>query len=155
MIKLLSLTSIVLLFFACGKGTNDAGTAIYGVRIHYIDSNRNDIFSINNNGQNGYWIDSLSLFDITGTKKPLPFCYENGHSYQFQPLNILRLDICENEDFANRYSYTLIQLKEGVQDTIKVHINRNDVSLATDNDSVWYNGVYKIYDSTGSITIIK
>jgi hypothetical protein len=146
---------IILLVLACGKGTHDTGTAIYGVRIHYIDSNKNDLFSISDNGQNGYWIDSLQLFDITTGKKTLPSCYENGHSYQFQPLNILRLDICENEDFANRYSYTLIQLKKGVQDTIKIHINRNSVSLSTDNDSVWYNGLYRIYDSTGSITVTK
>jgi hypothetical protein len=153
--KLVCLILISFLFFACKKSSNDAGTAVYGVRIHYIDSNGDDLFSLSNDGQNGYWTDSLLVFDITNGKNPLPSCYETGHSYQFEQLNVLRTAICENQDFINRYSYTLIQLRKGMQDTIKVHITQNTVTPSTNNDSIWYNGGLMKYDSTGTITVVK
>jgi hypothetical protein len=65
------------------------------------------------------------------------------------------MDICENTDFANRYSYTVIQLKKDIQDTIKVHIDQNSVSPRTNNDSVWYNNVLRRYDTTGTITVVR
>ncbi len=140
---------------SCKKSSNDAGTAVYGVRIHFIDSSGNDLFSTTNDGQNGYWKDSVVLYDITNIKTQLQPCYEGGRSYQFEQLNVFRMDICENTDFANRYSYTLIQLKKNLQDTIKVHIDQNTLNPATNNDSVWYNNVLRRYDSTGTITVIK
>jgi hypothetical protein len=156
MYKVIYFMAILCLGYnSCKKSSNDAGTAAYGVRVHYIDSSGRDLFSARNDGQNGYWMDSLLLFDITSGKTPLTPCYEVGRAYQFSQLNILRTDICENTDFINRYSYTLIQLKKGVQDTIRVHINQNSVNPGTNNDSVWYDNVLKTYDSTGSITIVK
>jgi hypothetical protein len=149
--------AVIMLFNcnSCKKSSNDAGTAVYGVRIHFIDSSGSDLFSSGNDGQNGYWKDSVALYDITNTKTPLQSCYEGGRSYQFEQLNVLRMDICENTDFASRYSYTLIQLKKNLQDTIKVHIDQNSVNPGTNNDSVWYNNILRRYDSTGTITVVK
>ena len=63
--------------------------------------------------------------------------------------------ICANANFLNRYSYTLIHLKNGTDDTLKVHIDKNAYSPAANIDMVWYNGVLKAFDSTGSIMVVK
>jgi|GEM_PF-5712442 hypothetical protein len=153
--KILSLIITITIICSCKKSQNDAGTAIYGVLIHYVDSGGNDLFSHSNDGQNGYWIDSLNVYDITSSKKSLPPCYENTFNYQFQQLNVLRTSFCENQDIVNRYSYTLVNLKAGIFDTIKTHIDHNTIGPSTNYDSIWYNGVLKTYDTTGNILVIK
>jgi hypothetical protein len=144
--------ALVCLFGCIGKG--DAGTATYGVRVHYVDSSGLDLFSYSNDGQNGYWMDSVRVYDLTNdVKGDLLDCYPNG--CQFMTEEVLRTFICENPDITNRYSYTLIHLKDGVDDTIKVHINQDHLTLSTNNDAVWYNGVPKTYDTTANILIVK
>ncbi|HLX52642.1 MAG TPA: hypothetical protein VKR58_01805, partial [Aquella sp.] len=79
----------------------------------------------------------------------------NTYNYQFQQLNVLSIDICENTDIINRYSYTLIHLKYGIDDTIKCHIDHDNLGLSTSYDGIWYNGIQKSYDANGNITIMK
>jgi hypothetical protein len=149
----LSFLIIFFIFYSCKK-QGDAGTAVYGVLLHYIDSSGNDLYTVD--GTNGFWIDSIKVFDITGVKKPLPNCYENNTlNYQFQQLQVLRTTICANTDIVNRYSYTLIHLKTGVDDTIKCHLNEDKISLSSSYDGIWYNGIRKTSDSNGNITIMK
>lgn len=141
------------IFYSCRK-PGDAGTTVYGVLLHYADSNSNDLYSTD--GTNGFWKDSIKVYDITGQKKMLPNCFENNtQNYQFQQLQELRTTICPNTDIVNRYSYTLIHLKNGVDDTIKCHLDHDNIGLSTSYDGIWYNGVQKFYDSSGNITIMK
>ena len=101
-------------------------------------------------------MDSIKLFNITHAKSPLPTCYENfTKNYIFQELNELRLQICPNNDLVNKYNYTLIQLKTGMNDTLKFHFSDNNISLSTNVDSVWYNGILKTYNQNGDISIVK
>jgi hypothetical protein len=145
---------ILPISYSCRRiGVNDAGTAMYGEDIHYVDSSGNDLFSLTNDGQNGYLTDSTRAYDITNGNKILLTCYPNGMG--FQSLNVLKTIICANHDIVNQYSYTLVHLKNGIDDTIKVHLTSNSISPSTNNDSVWYNGVLKTYDSTGNILIVK
>jgi hypothetical protein len=154
--NLFGLFILIGIFNSCIKhGGNDAGGAHLGVWIRYVDSSGKDLFDPYNNGQNGYWVDSIKIYDITNAKTPLHACFETGFPYQFQVLNVLSLNICENLDFIDRYSYTLINLKEGIYDTLKVHIDQETVGPSTNNDKVWYNGILKPYDSIGNIKVVK
>ena len=145
---------IICLLAACSE-SNDAGTAQYGVKIHYVDSSGNDLYSLVTDGYNGFWKDSILLYDITSAKQKLPPCYETGLAYQFQAGTVTEMIICANPNFLNRYSYTLIHLKNGTDDTLKVQIDKNAYSPAANNDMVWYNGELKAFDSTGSIMVVK
>jgi hypothetical protein len=153
-VKIIFVFTIALcIFYSCRK-QGDAGTAVYGVPLHYVDSNNNDLYSID--GTNGFWRDSVKVYDIGGPMKLLPNCYiNNTYNYEFQQLNVLSIDVCENTDLINRYSYTLIHLKNGVDDTIKCHIDHDNLGLSTSYDGIWYNGIQKSYDSEGNITIMK
>jgi hypothetical protein len=152
--KVCCLIIVIYSIQSCSKiGGNDAGTAKYGEDIHYVDSSGNNLFSMSNDGQNGYWVDSVRAYDITTGSKILLNCYPNGMG--FQNLNVLSTIICANHDISNQYSYTLVHLKSGIDDTIKVHLTSNTITPSTNNDSVWYNGIRKIYDSTGNILIVK
>jgi hypothetical protein len=145
--------TVFCIFYSCKKEST-AGTAVYGVLLHYVDSNNNDLYAID--GTNGFWKDSIKVYDITGQKKPLPNCYQNNtQNFQFQQLQVLRTTICENTDIVNRYSYTLIHLKSGVDDTVKCHIDHDNIGLSTSYDGIWYNGIQKTYDENGNITIMK
>jgi hypothetical protein len=66
---ILNIFIVVYIFSSCVK-PDTTGTAAYGVFIHYIDSSNDELFSTD--GTNGYWKDSIKVFDITGVKKPLP-----------------------------------------------------------------------------------
>jgi len=147
------------LFSACKKsGGGDAGTAQLSTNIHYIDSSGNDLFSTNNDGQNGFWMDSLIVGNIkTGSLYQTLNCFNNNtHAYQFETLVVLETQICPNYNLENRYSYTLIQLKPGVIDTLKIHITSDAITPSTNIDTLWYNGVIKRYDdSIGAIAITR
>jgi hypothetical protein len=145
---------IGFLLSAC-SGSNDAGTAKLGVKIHYVDSSGNDLYSLVTDGYNGFWKDSILLYDITSAKIKLPPCYETGLAYQLQASTVTEMIICANANFLNGYSYTLIHLKTGTDDTLKVHIDKNAYSPAANIDMVWYNGVLKAFDSAGSIMVVK
>jgi hypothetical protein len=150
--KFVFLITVLLLLYSCIR--DRAGTAQLGEDIHYVDSSGNDLFSLTNDGQNGYWTDSTRAYDITnGNKILLTSCADNG--IFFVPVNVLKTVICANHDIVNRYTYTQVHLKNGVDDTIKVHITANSITPSTNADSVWYNGVLKTYDSTGNIPIVK
>jgi len=143
----------LFIFYSC-RNDGDAGTAVYGVSLHYVDSNSNDLYSAD--GTSGFWRDSIEVYDITGQKKPLPNCfYDNTRNLQFQEFQEIRTTICPNTDIVNRYSYTLIHLKNGVDDTIKCHLDHDNIGLSTNYDRIWYNGIQMSYDSNGNITIMK
>ncbi|MEJ0079799.1 MAG: hypothetical protein WDM78_02275 [Puia sp.] len=98
------------ILYSCKKET--AGTAAYGMSIRYVDSNNNDLYAIA--GTNGYWQDSIKVYDITGKKMPLINCFgDQITNFQFRQLDFLVINLCENTDIVNRYSYTLIHLKYG------------------------------------------
>jgi hypothetical protein len=55
-----------------------SGDAHLGVRLHYIDSLGNDIFSATNDGQNGFWTDSVIVSNIkTGSNYYPLACFNN------------------------------------------------------------------------------
>ncbi len=155
MINRIFVYGVIICLLAACSGNNDAGTAQFGVKIHYVDSSGNDLYSLVTDGYNGFWKDSILLYDITSAKQKLPPCYETGLAYQLQASTVTEMIICANANFLNRYSYTLIHLKNGTDDTLKVHIDKNAYSPAANIDMVWYNGVLKAFDSTGSIMVVK
>jgi hypothetical protein len=145
---------LLFIFLVSCIGKNDGGTAILGLQLHYVDSNGNGLFSAIQDGQNGYWIDSLKVYDLSdGRKTMLTPCFENRSlSFTFGGGSVLHL--CPNNNIKNRYSITLIHVKNGIDDTLKVHIDQNTITAGTNIDSIWYNGALKIQDSA-FVKIIK
>jgi hypothetical protein len=140
---------------SCRKNNEAYGTAQAGVRLHYIDSAGQDIFSVSNDGQNGFWMDSVVASDLKRNGSGQIFtCLPNG--CQFRNLNVLMFVVCPNGDVTNRYSNTLIHLKSGMNDTLRTHIDTEIFSSNTSFDSVWYNGKLVRYsDSSGTIPIVR
>jgi hypothetical protein len=141
MMKNVAFILMMIFLFSC-MGKNDAGTAHEGVSLNYVDSIGTRLYQTD--GYDGYWVDSIRIYDITeGVKTKISPCYETGLPYSFQ----IGLQICANQHIVNRYYNTLIHLKSGVDDTLRVHINSNTLTPGTNNDSVWYNGQLKYMDS--------
>ena len=145
------LISVFIFICGCKKGGRDAGTAKLGVELQYVDSTGNDLFSPQSDGQNGYWIDSVRVRDLNS--KSLLTCYTNG--YEFQVESGFVMHTCPNPNIVNQYTNTLIHVKTGMDDTLKVHLNQSSYTQSANIDSIWYNGVLKHYDSTAAITITK
>jgi hypothetical protein len=137
-----------------GTPTGDAGMGIY---LHYIDSSGNDLFSPYNDGQNSFWIDSVVVSNIeTGSNYVSLDCFNSRSvSYQFEQFVVFTMKVCPNYNLINQYTYTLIQLKKGMVDTLKTHINQSSISSSTLRDSIWYNRVLRTYDSNATIPIIR
>lgn len=150
--KFLLIILFSLLFFTCKKG--GYGDYIGSVQIHFVDNTRRDLFT---NGTNGYYFDSVKVFDFQNNTKTL-----------ITPLNwswagwaASTLDISDGHgsyNIINGYSIVLIHLKAGVEDTLRGHFLNSD---GKNNlyDSVWYNGIlkYKVssMQTNDTFTVIK
>ena len=103
-------------------------------------------------------MDSVTISNIkTGSSYAILDCYNNHtNGYQFQNLVVFEMQVCPNYNLINRYSYTIIKLKHGVIDTLKIHVIDDFISSSTNIDTIWYNNTIEKYDnSTGVITIVK
>jgi hypothetical protein len=140
-----------------GGGDQPIGDASGAVYLHLIDSSGNDLFSPYYDGQNGFWIDSVIVSNIkTGTQYyPLACFNNNKDAYQFQQRAVVTMMVCSNNNIVNQYSYTLIQLKPGMTDTLKIHINQASLSSSTIMDTIWYNKVILHYDSTATLAVVR
>ena len=119
------------------------------VSIHYVDGNGNDLFT---NGQNGYFKDSVQVYDL---KNEIPTFIPNGYYWSFWLQSSILTTGYTNNDIVNRYYTCLIHLKQGVDDTLKVHLTGNQ-QIGSFPDSIWYNGkLSKMNDSCACMTIIK
>ena len=146
---------IFMILNSCRKA-NNSGTASHGVFLHFIDSTGRDLFTIDSSGKNGYYFDSIYLYDITQGKTVLNACYEDGtKNYLFQALDELRAQFCPNLHILNRYSSTLVQLKRGQSDTLICHINTDQMGSSTNYDSVWYNRTLLKYDGKGNLEVTR
>jgi len=156
--RIIQVFFIVFIFLnlSCRKGLGDAGTASHGVFLHFIDHSGKELFNLDSNGEQGYFFDSINLYDLTKSKTELPSCYEDrSKNYLFQQFDELRTQFCPNFDIINRYSYTLVQLKRGSNDTLKCHINTDQIGPSTNFDSVWYNGKLLVYDNKGNLIVVQ
>jgi hypothetical protein len=149
--RIFLLIAALIFIFRCNKGGGDAGTAKLGVELHYVDSSGNDLFSPQSDGQNGYWIDSVRVRDLKS--KSLLTCFTNG--YEFQVESGFVMHTCPNPNIVNQYTSTLIHVKTGMDDTLKVYLDQSSYTQSANIDSIWYNGVFKHYGSTAAITITK
>ncbi|MDE3236244.1 MAG: hypothetical protein KGO81_09845 [Bacteroidota bacterium] len=145
-ITILLTTICILNIYSCSKNTG-TGDFYSSVQIHYIDKNGYDLFG---NGQNGYIKDSVNVFDIsTGIEIPLPISSQKYYFADWAASTIV-IDGSINNHVVNHYTYNIIHLKAGVDDTLKIHLTKNTQYGAL-YDSIWYNGALK----KDSMTIIK
>ena len=151
------LTALVFFFYCCKQKGGDGGTAHLAVPLHFVDSSGNDLFSSFNDGQNSYWMDSVKVSNIDqGNQYATLNCFdEHTVGYQFEMLAEFVMKVCPNYNVENSYTYTLIHLKNGMDDTLKIHINQNIITPSTMSDSFWYNGILQSFDSNAAITIVR
>jgi len=167
--KIVSLLIVVVsLALSCKKGSQTPD--VYPmVQIRYLDSTGNDLFSPAHDGQNGYWMDSVRIYDYKNGIKTLIYqgptantsAADYPYGYVFTTYSNISdipgeyMIIYPNEDVVNRYSNSIIQLKAGVFDTLRVHLTGN-VPYGSQYDSVWYNSLFEPNGkSAGFINIVK
>lgn len=133
--NLINVIGIALLLFSCGKG----GDFYSAVQIHYVDKLGNELFT---NGLNGYFKDSLNVYDYNnGVKQALPISSQSAY-FSGWTNNAIVISGSINGNVKNQYTLNVIHLKLGVDDTLKIHLTKNSQSGAL-YDSIWYNGVLK------------
>ena len=107
------------LFQACRKNGRDTFPE---VQIHYADMKGNDLF-INGTINNGYSTDSIRIFDYQNGIKKLIY-YPNAvlpYGYSLSPFFSSTIVISDgNNDIINQNVVTIIHLKPGVDDTLKL-----------------------------------
>lgn len=145
----------MVVIYSCHKnynGNGNVGPAALPIHLCYLDSNGNQLYSITNDGQNGFWMDSFQVRNIdVGSKYISLDCFDNNTvGYSFQPLIVLETLICPNLNINNGYSYTILNLSSKIQDTLKVHITSKTFDVSANTDSIWYNGKLVTYDETGN-----
>lgn len=125
-----------VLFPSCRRGGGDFFSA---VQIHYMDSSGNDLFT---NGQNGYYKDSVNVYDFqNGIKTPLIISKQSAYFADWRNSIVIVPGII-NTHVINRYTINIIHLKKGVEDTLKIHLTRDGQEGAL-YDSIWYNNVLR------------
>jgi len=155
---------IVSLALSCKKGSQTPDI-LPDVKIRYVDSTGNDLFSRGHDGQNGYWMDSVMIYDYkNGIKtlihQPATYDYPNGYVFTtysdiITNLPVQYMVVFANNDVVNRYSNYIIQLKTGLFDTMKVHLT-GPANYGSVYDSVWDNSQYEPSGKAGGfITIVK
>lgn len=138
----------ILTLSSCRKPANDFFSS---VAIHYVDPSGRDLFT---NGQNGYFLDSVKVYGIRNGRNVIISTYNYMYPNGFTP-NVVYpnsgISVRPNDsDIVNRYTISIIHLKTGVDDTLKIHLNQ-DSQMGAIYDQIMYNGVL-INDVT---TIIK
>lgn len=129
------LSIIFLLSYSCKKGGGDFFSA---VGIHYVDANGRGLFT---NGMNGYFKDSVNVYDYqNGIKTPLVISNQSAYFVDWYPSTIVINGII-NKNVINRYTINIIHLKQGVDDTLRVHLTK-DEQMGASYDSAWYNGKF-------------
>ena len=117
-----------------------------GVNIQYLDNNGNNLFS---DGRNGYIIDNVRTYTLINGEKSIDSDQNNKLDYNPYVWRTIYDDETKDSvfvasfvlsvykiDYVNEHYFTtLIDLKEGVQDTMRTFINGSK-SI----DSLWYNG---------------
>lgn len=138
------LTILLLVSEACKKPGCDC---FPNVQIHYIDNGGKDLFT---NGLNGYYKDSVNVFDYqNGIKTPLPISSQSAYFAGWSSSTIV-IDGSINNNVINRYTNNIIHLKTGIDDTLKIHLT-SEKQFGSKYDSIWYNGVLK----SDTFTIVK
>lgn len=149
---LLLISFFTLMFFSCNK--IPPGTPNPFVGIHYTDKTGNDLFP---NGANGYLKENVRTYTLINGKKSLdsatdvygkvvynPFQWGNVYDEDTKDsIFIAAIGLLVTKiDYKNRHYFTtLIDLKEGVEDTMQVFVNsRKSI------DSLWYNGELLYYN---------
>ena len=115
---------------SCKKGT----TPIPEVQIHYMDKVGNDLFT---NGQNGYYKDSVAILNLGGDKIP------NYVDFVEWAPSTLLLQPSIYTNIINNYCSLVIYLRNGVNDTLKMHLTSIRLADGATLDSIWYNGRLK------------
>ena len=128
------------------------GDFLSSVQLHYVDQYGKDLFT---NGQNGYILDSIKVYDFGNGVKNLIYNpgkdYPNGYAPNpFSPTSGINIGP-DNNNIINQYTVTIIRLKPGVEDTVKIHLNKSS-QMGAIYDQVMYNGVLINKDSA---TIVK
>jgi hypothetical protein len=148
---------LIIVVFGCGKYSE--GDVVDPIEIVYTDSSGNPIFSPDMDGIDGYYQDSVLVYGMDDGIKTLGTCFEVPNdtiaynsptgrlSCRFDDITgYIRFIPCGGTAEANRYSTTIIHLKRGVDDTLKIHVTK----LGTEGniDSLFYNGILKTYQTS-------
>ena len=131
---------IIFILFGCGK-TPGGGDFFSSVQLHYVDQYGKDLFT---NGQNGYILDSIKVYDYGNGVKNLIYNqgkdYPNGYTPNpLYPGSGISFGPANN-NIINQYTVSIIRLKPGVEDTIRIHLNKSS-QMGAIYDQVMYNGV--------------
>ena len=150
--KIIVSLSVLVFLCQCNKTSHvigGYGDAIGDVQIYYRDSLGNPLFT---NGQNGYYIDSVEIYDLNNNPKR----YIDPSLTFFASWGSSLLDISDiHWTVVNAHTKILIHLKEGVEDTLVGHYYNND-SKSSCYDSTYYNGVLKSLSySVDTFVIVK
>ncbi len=131
--KIFYLILITIIFLqACKKSGGDIYSS---VQITYVDNNGHLLFT---DGQNGYYKDSLKVYDYqNGVKTLIPLGF-----YWSPWASSTIVTGSNNNDVINQYTINIIHLKSGVDDTLKIHLSGNQ-QYGSLYDIIWYNGKLK------------
>lgn len=134
--------AMLYLIAGCRKGSSDVPLIYPTAHIHYVDTNWHDLIT---NGSNGYIFDSIRAYDYqNGVKTKLSSpsnIYPNGFSeYVIYPKSGIEIGSWNN-DIVNRYTVTIIHLKMGVDDTLRLHLTGSAPVESSHFDSIWYNSL--------------
>lgn len=149
--KLLLLFSFLsFVSMSCNKSPVNKGAFFNPtIDIHYIDKNGNDLFKNDNNGYIKENVRTYTLvnreksldsgFDVANPNKVVYTPYKWGNVYNQDEddtvyVAVFVLPVTKIDYKNEHYFTTLIDLKEGVEDTMQVYVNsRKGI------DSLWYN----------------
>jgi len=147
---------VFIITFLTSCKSNTQGNAFLPIGIHLVDSSGKDLFSFENDGNNGYWMDSVKAYDIGKGRRDFIQCsdFSDTTGRYFYNIPPVILYVCLNQDFQNRTSLTLLNIKRGVWDTLKISINQDKLTSSTLWDTIWYNNK-PVYWKDGAVQVTK
>ncbi|MEO8853891.1 MAG: hypothetical protein ABI359_08935 [Ginsengibacter sp.] len=163
----------ILTCYSCTKKPDKAAFPNPGVSIHYVDQKENDLFG---SGINGYVKENVRAYSMINEEKSIDsgIDLQKGNKIVYSPYKwgnaynedtgdsvfvaTFILPVTKIDYKTEHYFTTLIDLKEGVEDTMRVFVNSRKAI-----DSLWYNRqlLYvnpywpEVYDMRKIITIQK
>jgi hypothetical protein len=121
-----------ILFISCKRG--GVCDNLPQILVHYVDQAGNNLFT---NGQNGYVKDSFLIASIGGAVVP-----NSKSAFVDWTSSTIQLGPSIYVNITNQYATLIIYLKNGVSDTLKMHLTSKSISCSQ-LDSIWYNGQLK------------
>lgn len=147
--KTLFLTPLLpLLIISCHKAPVENTFPNPTVAVHYIDKTGNNLFT---NGANGFVKENVRIYTLINGEKSIdstidvygkvvynPYGWGNAYDSETDDsvfIAAVNLPVTKIDYKNDHYFTTIIDLKEGVEDTMRTYIKG-----AKTIDSLWYNG---------------